>query len=127
VQVLPYVVLTVVAKAVAHAQAWCWSCVTDLFAQKCVIYNGADYVVVHKPAGVQVAPTVDNLLENVLFCAAQVSQAAFTRSYLEAHVPLVHAKGAFSALVSCLIEKTTPFGIDVMRSQVLIRAAQDLA
>lgn len=39
--------------------------------QECVIYNGADYVVIHKPAGVQVAPTVDNLLENVLFCTAQ--------------------------------------------------------
>ena len=73
--------------------------------QECVIYNGADYVVIHKPAGVQVAPTVDNLLENVLFCTAQVSQAAFTRSYLEARIPLVHAKDAFSALVSCLIEK----------------------
>ncbi|DBA92790.1 TPA: hypothetical protein ACH3X1_002981 [Trebouxia sp. C0004] len=44
--------------------------------KECVIYNGADYVVVHKPAGVQVAPTVDNLLENVLFCTAQALQCA---------------------------------------------------
>ncbi|DBB13532.1 TPA: hypothetical protein ACH3X3_000574 [Trebouxia sp. C0006] len=44
--------------------------------QECVIYRGADYVVVHKPAGVQVAPTVDNLLENVLFCTAQALQCA---------------------------------------------------
>ena len=36
------------------------------------MYDGEDYVVVHKPAGVQVAPTVDNLLENVLSCTAQV-------------------------------------------------------
>ncbi|DBA92792.1 TPA: hypothetical protein ACH3X1_002981 [Trebouxia sp. C0004] len=67
--------------------------------KECVIYNGADYVVVHKPAGVQVAPTVDNLLENVLFCTAQVRQAALIRPYLAAHVPLVHAKDASSALV----------------------------
>ena len=40
------------------------------------MYNGEDYVVVHKPPGVQVAATVDNLLENVLFCTAQVSQTA---------------------------------------------------
>ncbi len=73
--------------------------------QECVIYNGADYVVIHKPAGVQVAPTVDNLLENVLFCTAQVSQAVLIMPYLKAHVLLVHAKDAFSALVSCLIEK----------------------
>ncbi len=72
--------------------------------QECVIYNGADYVVIHKPAGVQVAPTVDNLLENVLFCTAQVSQAAFIMPYLEAHVPLVHAKDAFPALVPCLVD-----------------------
>ncbi|DBA66437.1 TPA: hypothetical protein ACH3X2_002415 [Trebouxia sp. C0005] len=44
--------------------------------KECVIYNGADYVVIHKPAGVQVAPTVDNLLENVLFCTAQALQCA---------------------------------------------------
>ena len=73
--------------------------------QECVIYRGADYVVVHKPAGVQVAPTVDNLLESVLFCTAQVSQAAFIMPYLEAHVPLVHANDAFSALISCLVAK----------------------
>ena len=40
------------------------------------MYNGEDYVVVQKPPGVQVAATVDNLLENVLFCTAQVSQPA---------------------------------------------------
>lgn len=40
--------------------------------QECVVYDGEGYVVVHKPAGVQVAPTVDNVLENVLFCTAQV-------------------------------------------------------
>ena len=36
------------------------------------MHSEDDYVVVHKPAGVQVAPTVDNLLENVLACTAQV-------------------------------------------------------
>ncbi len=71
--------------------------------QECVMYNGADYVVVHKPAGVQVAPTVDNLLENVLLCTAQVGQAALIRPYLEAHVLLVHTKDAISVLASCLV------------------------
>ena len=40
--------------------------------QESIVYNGDDYVVVHKPAGVQVAPTVDNVLENVLACTATV-------------------------------------------------------
>ncbi|KAL3148480.1 hypothetical protein ABBQ38_013923 [Trebouxia sp. C0009 RCD-2024] len=40
----------------------------------CVVHDADDYVVVHKPAGVQVAPTVDNLLENVLTCTAQALQ-----------------------------------------------------
>ena len=90
-QVLPYVGLTVYCDStclctslgVDHMSLCC-------IVQECVIYNGADYVVIHKPAGVQVAPTVDNLLENVLFCTAQVSQAACIMPYLEAcilHVP----------------------------------------
>ena len=41
-----------------------------------MVHNGEDYVVVHKPAGVQVAATVDNMLENVLFSTAQVSGPA---------------------------------------------------
>ena len=45
---------------------------TQLFLQECVVHVADDYVVVHKPAGVQVAPTVDNVLENVLACTAQV-------------------------------------------------------
>ena len=109
-----YVLLTSCAScALCHPYTYCNSRCSSLapvmchlfcIVQECVIYNGADYVVIHKPAGVQVAPTVDNLLENVLFCTAQVSQAAFIRPYFGAHVPLVHTKDAFSALVPCLIE-----------------------
>ena len=43
-----------------------------LCLQECAVHIADDYVVIHKPAGVQVAPTVDNLLENVLACTAKV-------------------------------------------------------
>lgn len=36
------------------------------------MHDANDFVVIHKPTGVQVGPTVDNLLENVLACTAQV-------------------------------------------------------
>ena len=48
-----------------------------------MLLNANDFVVVHKPAGVQVAPTADNLLENVLACTAQVPVLL-----LSAHVPI---------------------------------------
>lgn len=54
----------------------------ELCLQECVVHVADDYVVVHKPAGVQVAPTVDNLLENVLACTAQVPSPL-----LPAHLP----------------------------------------
>ena len=40
--------------------------------QRQVVHESKDFVVVHKPAGVPVSPTVDNILENVLYCTAQV-------------------------------------------------------
>lgn len=53
------------------------SLLSKLCLQECVVHSTDDYVVVHKPAGVQVAPTVDNLLENVLACTAQVLKSLF--------------------------------------------------
>jgi hypothetical protein len=41
-----------------------------------VVHVGDEYLVVNKPAGVQVAPTVDNLLESVLHCTEQVGGGA---------------------------------------------------
>lgn len=40
--------------------------------QRSVVYDSSSFVVVDKPAGVQVIPTVDNVLENVLACTTQV-------------------------------------------------------
>ena len=48
-----------------------------LRVQKCIVHVEEGFAVVHKPAGVQVAATVDNVLENVLACVAQVRALVF--------------------------------------------------
>lgn len=48
-----------------------------------VVYECNNFVVVHKPAGVPVSATVDNVLENALYCTAQALQ--YTEPLLVVH------------------------------------------
>lgn len=88
--------------------------------QSCVVYNGPDFVVVDKPAGVQVISTVDNVLENVLACTTQVkhcvdplSNAIFSNPSqrlqgINTASDLNADRGSGSERTTCLLAQTRP-------------------
>lgn len=50
------------------------------------MHAAPDFVVINKPAGVPVVPTVDNVLESCLACTAQVRLQCDTPLLLRMHV-----------------------------------------
>ena len=72
-----------------HAEHLYVSMSVDICAgdfQECVVHSCDDYAVVHKPAGVQVAPTVDNVLESVLACTAEVGISTIVPDFPSFHL-----------------------------------------